>query len=63
VIVLAGDDHAAKSSTLPHQSDHVFKACGDDPGVYPSTVQEYLDLGLHGWALSRYSGCWVGFKA
>jgi len=27
VLVLAGDDHAAKSSTLPHQSEHIFKAC------------------------------------
>jgi indolepyruvate ferredoxin oxidoreductase len=61
VLVLAGDDHAAKSSTLPHQSDHVLKACGI-PVFYPSTVQEYLDLGLHAYAMSRYSGLWVGFK-
>jgi indolepyruvate ferredoxin oxidoreductase len=61
VLVLAGDDHAAKSSTLPHQSDHMFSAAMM-PVLYPSTVQEILDLGLHGWAMSRYSGCWVGFK-
>ncbi|HPU52058.1 MAG TPA: indolepyruvate ferredoxin oxidoreductase family protein, partial [Burkholderiaceae bacterium] len=61
VIVLAGDDHGAKSSTLPHQSDHVFKACGL-PVFYPATVQEYLDLGLHGWAMSRWSGLWVAMK-
>jgi indolepyruvate ferredoxin oxidoreductase len=61
VLVLAGDDHGAKSSTLPHQSDHVFKACGL-PVFYPSTVQEYLDLGLHGWAMSRWSGLWVAMK-
>ncbi|HEU4623113.1 MAG TPA: indolepyruvate ferredoxin oxidoreductase family protein, partial [Burkholderiaceae bacterium] len=61
VLVLAGDDHSAKSSTLPHQSDHIFKACGI-PTFFPSTVQEYLDLGLHGWAMSRYSGLWVGMK-
>ncbi|MFO1396682.1 MAG: indolepyruvate ferredoxin oxidoreductase family protein [Burkholderiales bacterium] len=61
VIVLAGDDHAAKSSTVPHQSDHQFSAAMM-PELYPSSVQEILDLGLHGWAMSRYSGCWVGFK-
>src|SRR5689334_1904541 len=61
VLVLAGDDHAAKSSTLPHQSDHQFSAAMI-PVLYPSSVQEIIDLGLHGWAMSRYSGCWVGFK-
>src|SRR5438094_5282278 len=62
VLVLAGDDHAAKSSTLPHQSDHQFSAAMI-PVLYPSSVQEIIDLGLHGWAMSRYSGCWVGFKS
>jgi len=61
VLALAGDDHGAKSSTLPHQSDHIFKACGL-PVFYPATVQEYLDLGLHGWAMSRWSGLWVAMK-
>jgi len=61
VLVLAGDDHGAKSSTLPHQSDHQFSAAMI-PVLYPSSVQEILDLGLHGWAMSRYSGVWVGFK-
>src|SRR4051812_46540274 len=61
VLVLAGDDHAAKSSTVPHQSDHQFSAAMI-PVLYPSSVQEIIDLGLHGWAMSRYSGCWVGFK-
>jgi len=61
VLVLAGDDHAAKSSTLAHQSEHIFKACGL-PVLYPSNVQEYLDYGLHGWAMSRYSGLWVAMK-
>ena len=61
VLVLAGDDHAAKSSTLAHQSEHVFKACCI-PMLNPSSVQEYLDLGLHGIAMSRFSGCWVAFK-
>jgi indolepyruvate ferredoxin oxidoreductase len=61
VLALAGDDHAAKSSTLPHQTDHVFKAVAM-PVLYPASVQEYLDLGVHGFAMSRYSGCWVAFK-
>jgi len=61
VLALAGDDHGAKSSTLPHQSDHIFKACMI-PVLYPATVQEYLDLGLHGFAMSRYAGIWVAMK-
>ncbi|HJV91945.1 MAG TPA: indolepyruvate ferredoxin oxidoreductase family protein, partial [Azonexus sp.] len=62
VLVIAGDDHAAKSSTMPHQTEHIFKAVLM-PVLYPANVQEYLDYGLHGWAMSRYSGCWVAFKA
>jgi len=62
VLVVAGDDHAAKSSTLPHQTEHIFKAVLM-PVLYPANVQEYLDFGLHGWAMSRYSGCWVAMKA
>jgi len=61
VLVLAGDDHAAKSSTLAHQSEHIFKACCI-PVINPASVQEYLDLGLHGIAMSRFSGCWIAFK-
>jgi indolepyruvate ferredoxin oxidoreductase len=61
VLVLAGDDHAAKSSTLAHQSEHIFKACCI-PVLNPASVQDYLDLGLHGFAMSRFSGCWIAFK-
>lgn len=61
VLVLAGDDHAAKSSTLAHQSEHEFVSAMM-PVLNPSGVQEFLDLGLYGWAMSRYSGCWVAFK-
>jgi indolepyruvate ferredoxin oxidoreductase len=61
VLLLAGDDHTCKSSTLPHQSEYAFMdAC--IPVLNPSGVQEILDLGLYGWTMSRYSGCWVAFK-
>jgi hypothetical protein len=62
VLAVAGDDHAARSSTVAHQTEHLFKAVMM-PVLNPSGVQDYLDLGLHGWAMSRYSGCWVAFKA
>ena len=62
VLLVAGDDHGAKSSTLPHQSEPAFMAAAV-PVFHPAGVQEYLDLGLHGFAMSRYSGCAVGFKA
>ena len=61
VLVLAGDDHAAKSSTLAHQSEHILKACCI-PVLNPANVQDYLDFGLHGFAMSRYSGCWIALK-
>ncbi|MGE3680066.1 MAG: indolepyruvate ferredoxin oxidoreductase family protein, partial [Burkholderiales bacterium] len=61
VLVLAGDDHAAKSSTLAHQSEHILKACCV-PVLNPANVQDYLDFGLHGFAMSRYSGCWIALK-
>ena len=61
VLVLTGDDHAAKSSTLANQSEHIMKACCI-PVLNPSNVQDYLDFGLHGYAMSRYSGCWIAFK-
>ncbi len=62
VIAIAGDDHGCQSSTLAHQSEQVFEAAMM-PILNPSTVQEYLDFGLYGFALSRFSGCWIGFKA
>ncbi|WP_020681148.1 indolepyruvate ferredoxin oxidoreductase family protein [Marinobacterium rhizophilum] len=62
VLAVAGDDHACKSSTLPHQSDYAFSDAMM-PVLHPSGIQEMLDYGLYGWAMSRFSGCWVGFKA
>ncbi|HCX80190.1 MAG: indolepyruvate ferredoxin oxidoreductase [Curvibacter sp. RIFCSPHIGHO2_12_FULL_63_18] len=61
VIAVAGDDHISKSSTAAHQSDHIFKACGT-PVFFPANVQEILDLGLHAFAMSRFSGVWAGMK-
>ena len=61
VIAVAGDDHISKSSTAAHQSDHIFKACGT-PVFFPATVQEILDLGIHAFAMSRFSGVWAGMK-
>ena len=61
VIAVAGDDHISKSSTAAHQSDHIFKACGL-PVFFPATVQEILDLGIHAFAMSRFSGVWAGMK-
>jgi len=62
VLVLMGDDHGCQSSTLPHQSEQILEAAMI-PILNPANVQEYLDFGLMGFALSRYAGCWVGFKA
>ena len=61
VLVVAGDDHPGKSSTICNHSEPVLAALGI-PTLYPSNVQEILDFGLHGWAMSRYSGAWTGFK-
>jgi len=61
VIAVAGDDHVAKSSTAAHQSDHIFKACGL-PVFFPASVQEILDLGVHAFAMSRFSGVWAAMK-
>jgi indolepyruvate ferredoxin oxidoreductase len=61
VLVIAGDDHPGKSSTICNHSEPLLAALGI-PTLYPASVQEILDFGLHGFAMSRYSGAWVGFK-
>jgi indolepyruvate ferredoxin oxidoreductase len=61
VLAIAGDDPACKSSTLPSQSDYAFMDAMI-PVLNPASVQEILDLGVLGWELSRYSGCWVAMK-
>ncbi len=62
VLVLAGDDHGAASSTLAHQSDHSLVGAMV-PVFNPASVQDYIDYGLMGWALSRFASLWVGFTA
>ncbi|WP_369882084.1 indolepyruvate ferredoxin oxidoreductase family protein [Acidovorax sp. HMWF018] len=61
VLVLMGDDHTCESSTTCHQSEFAM-VDAMIPVLSPAGVQEILDFGLIGWALSRYSGCWVGIK-
>ena len=62
VLVVCGDDHGCVSSSMPHQSDGALMHYGM-PILHPANVAEYLEFGLYGWALSRFSGAWVGFKA
>lgn len=62
VLAVVGDDHGCKSSTYPYQSEHIFTSLSM-PVLAPANVQEVLDLGIYGWELSRYCGCWVGLKA
>ncbi|MCK8464667.1 indolepyruvate ferredoxin oxidoreductase family protein [Aliiroseovarius sp. S1339] len=62
VLVVAGDDHGCVSSSMPHQSDVAFMAWFM-PTLNPASVGEYLAFGEYGFALSRFSGTWVGFKA
>src|SRR5260221_372713 len=62
VLVVAGDDHGCVSSSMPHQSDVAFMAWFM-PTLNPASVAEYLSFGEYGYALSRFSGMWAGFKA
>src|SRR6266576_2267755 len=61
VLAVAGDDHTCKSSTLAHQSEFAFIDAAI-PLLNPAGIEDIIDLGIYGWAMSRYSGCWVGFK-
>ncbi|WP_425598054.1 indolepyruvate ferredoxin oxidoreductase family protein, partial [Thermomonas haemolytica] len=61
VLALAADDHACRSSTLPHGSEDEFVSAMM-PVLNPAGVQDILDMGVLGWAMSRYTGRWVGFK-
>ena len=61
VLAIAGDDPSCKSSSLASQSEPMLMHVGI-PSLYPSSVQEILDYGLHGYLMSRLSGLWVGLK-
>ncbi len=61
VLLAFGDDHAGKSSTTAHQSDTMLSANGI-PVLFPATIADLIDYGLYGWALSRFSGLWIGLK-
>ncbi len=62
VLVIAGDDHGAVSSSMNHQSEQIMQSWMM-PVLAPSNLLDYLNFGLYGIALSRYSGCWSGFIA
>ncbi|MBO9357008.1 indolepyruvate ferredoxin oxidoreductase family protein [Bordetella petrii] len=62
VLVVVGDDHTAVSSSIPHASEASLIGW-QMPVVHPASVDEYETFALWGWALSRYSGTWVAFKA
>ena len=61
VVVLSGEDHEAKSSTMPFQQEYAFVSAGI-PILYPATVAEFRDFGLHAITMSRFSGCWAALK-
>lgn len=61
VLVVFGDDHGCISSAMPHQSEQALMSL-PIPILNPACVNEYVKFGLYGFALSRFSGAWVGFK-
>ena len=61
VLALTGDDHTCESSTTCHQSEFAL-VDAMMPILNPAGVQEIIEFGVHGWAMSRHSGCWVGLK-
>jgi len=61
VLIVYGDDHPGKSSTISHQSEQAL-AANLLPSLYPAGVTEFIEFGLKGWAMSRYAGLWIGFK-
>ena len=62
VLAILGDDHMCKSSTLPSQSEFAMQDA-EIPVLNPASIQDVLDYGLHGWAMSRFSGGWSSMIA
>ena len=61
VLAFSGDDPGATSSSMPNQCDQAFMSALM-PVISPATVEEIIEYGLLGYALSRYSGLWIGVK-
>ncbi len=61
VVLCAGDDHMAKSSTTAHQSEFAF-VDAMIPVLHPASIEEIVTYGQFGWAMSRFSGCWTALK-
>ncbi|RIJ32487.1 indolepyruvate ferredoxin oxidoreductase family protein [Henriciella mobilis] len=62
VLAICGDDHMCKSSTLPSQSEYAMRDA-EIPVLNPASIQDVLDYGIHGWAMSRFSGAWSALIA
>ena len=62
VLAICGDDHTCKSSTLPSQSEYAMRDA-EIPVLNPASIQDVLDYGIHGWAMSRFSGAWSALIA
>lgn len=61
VVLLSGEDHEAKSSTMPFQQEYAFASAGI-PVLYPGSIRDIRRLGLHAVEMSRFSGCWISLK-
>lgn len=61
VLAVAGDDHTCKSSTTAHHSEWALMDAAM-PVLNPTSVREFVEFGLFGYSLSRFSGAWVGLK-
>lgn len=61
VVILSGEDHEAKSSSVPYQQEFSFEHHGI-PVLYPSNIAEFVEFGIHAAEMSRFSGCWVALK-